>query len=190
MCIVVARTQNHSGHVFINSSTSSCFLQRARESDRPVLRPRAPQGPLVEWKHARRETCNEREGTREKREETETSEIVCMKEIVCKNNFMIDLSSSSSLCLISRLPSVAVLLSWNHAHPSSLSYKGAVWHPWSQDQSAIRMTHATRTRLVSLVSSLGTHARARARESLWCTPAARPEGSRPLQQAGPPRTRT
>jgi hypothetical protein len=38
-----------------------------------------------------------------------------------------------------------------------------LWHPWSQDQS-IRMTHAaTRTRLVSLVSSLGTHARTHAR---------------------------
>ena len=65
--------------------------------------------------------------------------------------------------LISRLPYVAVS-SWNHAHPSSLRYKGALWHPWSQDQSTIRMTHAaTRTRLVSLVSSLGTHARTHAR---------------------------
>ena len=77
--IVVARKQNHSGHAF--SSASSFFLQCARESDRSVLPLRAPQGPLIGWKHARRETRSEREGTREKdrerreRDETETSDM-------------------------------------------------------------------------------------------------------------------
>ena len=99
---MVARTQNHNGHVFclsLSCLASSCSLTRAR--NRSVLRPRAPQGPFSccdGTRATRDEMICER---RNEREETETSDMCAQTIYYFKTQSPFDSSSLvSSLSLI------------------------------------------------------------------------------------------